>query len=53
MLRNRKNQARPADQADGRTMLTDLEAAQRRDLYAAGRGDRPQRRRPLIARRPR
>ena len=53
MLPSRKNAARPADEADGRTLLTDLEAAQRRDLYAAGRGDRPRRRRPRIARRPR
>jgi hypothetical protein len=53
MLRNRKNHAQPADQSDTRTLLTDLEAAQRRDVYAAGRGDRPRRRRPRIARRPR
>lgn len=26
---------------DDRWLLTDLEAAQRRNLYAAGRGDRP------------
>jgi hypothetical protein len=53
MLRSRKNAAHPADPTDARTVLTDLESAQRRDLYAAGRGDRPRRRRPRIARRPR
>jgi len=53
MLRSRKNATQPADPADARTRLTDLEAAQRRDVYAFGRGDRPRRRRPRIARRPR
>ena len=32
-----------AVRTDDRWLLTDLEAAQRRNLYAAGRGDRPQR----------
>jgi hypothetical protein len=53
MLRSRKTAARPADPTDARTRQTDLESAQRRDLYAAGRGDSPRRRRPRIARRPR
>ena len=53
MLRSRKTPARPADPADARSLLTELESAQRRDIYAAGRGDRPPRRRPRIARRPR
>jgi len=30
-----------AGRTDDRWLLTDLEAAQRRNLYAAGRGDRP------------
>jgi hypothetical protein len=30
-----------AARTDDRWLLTDLEAAQRRNLYAAGRGDRP------------
>ena len=33
-----------AGRTDERWLLTDLEAAQRRNLYAAGRGDRPGRR---------
>ena len=32
-----------AVRTDDRWLLTDLEAAQRRNLYAAGRGDRPKR----------
>ncbi len=52
--RSRKTQE-AADHADDRSRLADLEAAQRRDLYAAGRGDGPDRsRRPRrAARRPR
>ena len=55
MFRSRKPQARPADDSDARIRMIDLEAAQRRDPYAAGRGDRPRGRRlrPLAARRPR
>ena len=53
MLRSRKTATRPSDPADARTLQTDLESAQRRDVYAAGRGDGPRRRRPRIARRPR
>jgi hypothetical protein len=32
-----------AGRTDDRWLLTDLEAAQRRNLYAAGSGDRPER----------
>ena len=45
-----------AGHVDDRSRLADLEAAQRRDLYAAGRGDghdRSRRRRLRAARRPR
>ena len=54
MFRSRKTQARPADDSDARIRMIDLEAAQRRDPYAFGRGDRPRGRRPrpLPARRP-
>ena len=47
-----KNSKVPASQAaqasteDNRWLLTDLEAAQRRNLYAAGFGDRPRSPRP-------
>jgi len=34
---------RDAARTDERWLLTDLEAAQRRNLYAAGRGDGPER----------
>ena len=54
--RPRKTSAVPAGDADDRSRLADLEAAQRRDVYAAGRGDghdRARRRRPRAARRPR
>jgi len=56
MLFNRSRKSSEADHADDRSRLADLEAAQRRDLYAAGRGDghgRPRRRRMRAARRPR
>lgn len=53
MFRSRKTQARPADEADTRIRMIDLETAQRRDPYAFGRGDRPRGRRlrPAPARR--
>jgi hypothetical protein len=52
--RSRKT-AETTIEADDRSRLADLEAAQRRDVYAAGRGDGPDRsRRPRrAARRPR
>jgi len=57
MLFNRpRKTADTTGHADDRSRLADLEAAQRRDLYAAGRGDghdRSRRRRPRAARRPR
>jgi len=57
MLFNRpRKTSDAAGHADDRSRLADLEAAQRRDLYAAGRGDghdRSRRRRPRAARRPR
>ena len=53
--RPRKTSDVPTGHADDRSRLADLEAAQRRDVYAAGRGDGPDRsRRPRrAARRPR
>ena len=55
MFRSRNTQARPADEADARIRMIDIETAQRRDPYAFGRGDRPpgRRLRPRAARRPR
>jgi hypothetical protein len=56
MFRSRKTPPQPADDADARIRMIDLEAAQRRDPYAFGRGDRRprgRRLRPLPARRPR
>jgi len=49
MLFNRRSSSSPtpARDADDRWLMADLEAAQRRDIYAAGRGDgRRRRRRP-------
>ena len=43
-LKHRTEDSAPANESGGeddRWRLADLEAAQRRDLYAAGRGDRP------------
>jgi len=57
MLFNRSRKApEVTGHADDRSRLADLEAAQRRDVYAAGRGDghdRSRRRRLRAARRPR
>ena len=44
LIKHRNTTATQSEQAsteDNRWMLADLEAAQRRNLYAAGPGDRP------------